>query len=134
MKRICLLFLTLILLSACGQEKATTQTLPSSTNGLELKLETVDKTLVTFTIYNSTNKEVTYGEPFHIEEKKDDVWYKVNNAPTSFIAIAGLLPPHSSVTETHDISIYRTNFSPGSYRLVKVINGTELAIPFEIID
>ena len=45
---------------------------------LSIKEGTLTKTGATLILTNNSDKNFSYGEPYEIEVKKDDVWHKIN--------------------------------------------------------
>ena len=91
--------------------------------GVYVSMKSIDKNAGGHTVFNliwhnTTNEEITYGEPYTIERKEGNDWVNtvVSDESSTFTAIGWLLPPNS--TENKSYSTQRFDVSQsGNYRL-----------------
>jgi len=67
---------------------------------------------------NGTDKELTFGESFHLEKNNDSKWEKVHiDKELVFTAIGLPVSPRSSKSHTYNISAYYGEIESGQYRI-----------------
>lgn len=81
---------------------------------------TLTNTGATFIIENNTNFTIGYGEPYHLEIKKDGKWY-ILNAINDLVFIEPLwhLEPDNSIELNISWENFYGSLDAGEYRLVK---------------
>lgn len=156
MKRVFFILL-LFVLGACESE-STVSTLPnpvpdqqlSSVNkGISLILSkdvyTDSQPIMNVLIQNDSLTEYSYGPFYHIEIKKEGLWYMMTHSDSVFFSnpsfrdLGGVLPIETEVQETFYVEILDVQLSPGEYRLVKTFASrnepyyeVSIAAPFTI--
>lgn len=117
--------------------------LNSSLYGLEIQEDTLTETGATFLIHNRSQKEIEYGDSYHLSQLKDDNWADVSYVIENwgFHDIAYNIPSGQTATVTIDWEWLYGSLPAGTYLLTKTINvpksdGTyafiELGVHFEL--
>jgi hypothetical protein len=136
----------MLLLSSCQQDavfiqhETKNQIIPFIMNGITLITKDIliskDKPMVEITIQNTTPHGMTYSAYYAIEQQENGMWYTIEriDIKSAFVAKGYILPAYSTVAQTYNLAFYKEYLVPGTYRLIKIIEDTQLAIEFEIID
>lgn len=83
-------------------------------------------------VKNNSDNEVTYGVAYSLEYMNDDAWYIVEpEEEMSFIMIAHILAPAEEAAEELNLTYYEP-LAPGTYRIIRQIDGEILTAEFEV--
>ncbi len=88
---------------------------------MEIKEGTLTKSSATIIMTNKTDKEFTYGEPYHLEVKYKDSWHIFELEPNNdmfFTMPAYILKPNESVEKEYNWEYGYGKLKKGTYRLV----------------
>lgn len=92
-----------------------------------------DINFITFFITNNTNSEISYGSVYELEVYKNTQWYQIPFINSiGWEGWAHVLLPHSTSSESFQLSFSDYTFTEGQYRLVKKIGDKLYAAPFQI--
>ncbi len=156
MKRILVIFI-LSILSACEQRSSMT-TLPdpvpdqsrtSSVENVSLYLPQTtfneSPAEIEAIVYNDSPREFTIGDFYHIEIKKEGVWYILSYSDKVFFEnrrfkdYGRTLYPNREIHQTFSVEALGITLTPGEYRLVKSFSPKEgtfykisVAVPFSV--
>lgn len=98
---------------------------------LSIKEGTLTKKGATLILTNNSDKNFSYGEPYEIEVKKDDVWHKIN-VELSFILPSYSLTANESVEIELDWEEGYGVLPSGTYRIIKDIDYEQTNGNFQI--
>ncbi|MBQ7983669.1 MAG: hypothetical protein IJ302_08865 [Clostridia bacterium] len=90
---------------------------------------------IQFIIRNNSGETAEFGTPWYIEKYKDGTWYTVPFLPdTSWTMPLIMLADGGTTSDTAVLSMLDHNFTDGTYRILKEINGRYYAAEFTIGD
>ncbi|MGI5900639.1 MAG: immunoglobulin-like domain-containing protein [Christensenellales bacterium] len=88
---------------------------------------------ISYTVTNSSNREVYYGVSYSVEMKLRGAWHQLPfKDSTAWIAIAYKLESGESQSYQADLSLLRFSLSQGEYRLVKQVGEKLYSAEFAI--
>lgn len=138
-----------LILAACQSidkrltEKADTQEIPNSNNGVSVSMEREEYpksiTEVTIVIKNSTDQDLQYDNQPFIEKNIDGTWYRVPyKEDISTPAVQYEIDATKTRSDSISLEILSEKLSPGEYRIVNQFSYKDhnelLAAPFKLID
>lgn len=145
MKKLSKLFLagvlTTLSLAACGRvafepspyEPGDLNQLPGVTMRTAEPGYPADVETIELTIENESDEELFYGVAFSVEYLDDGEWVIFPfEDEMAWIEIALMLEPGGSNTEELNMTLFKYDFEPGTYRVIKEIAGETLTAEFEI--
>lgn len=87
---------------------------------MKVKSDTLTNTGARFIIYNNSEYECTYGNPFTLEKKENGSWYKMKNInDLVFNMPAFSVPVGGSVEMNISWEVFYGALESGTYRIVK---------------
>lgn len=123
MKKVFAVFLVILLfLSGCGGNKSlgVSDTLITDTDILNMKITDFSNKDIAVQIENVGKCEAGYGEPYHLEFKKDGEWHILKpKEEWCFIEIFYILEAESNCTWGTNFENFYGELPSGEYRLVK---------------
>lgn len=129
LKNILLAALAMLLLNGCGQKLGEEYTGEVNTaEGIVLTVEedSVKPTEISYTIKNSSNQDLSYGQDYGLQKEKDGKWYEV--IPENPVAVTlELLWLPSGNTDTHTTG-WKDSYGElpaGHYRIVKHVSDNQ---------
>lgn len=121
MKRSIFLLSTLFVfaLSGCGEtERFSRESTYKESNDKSVTLSISEDSItskgLTLTIKNNTDKDITYGEDYVLEQKRNDKWYKSNDEQ-SFTALGNVLEANG----TDEQKVSYSALEDGEYRIIQ---------------
>ncbi len=138
MKRSIFLLSTLFVfaLSGCGEtERFSRESTYKESNDKSVTLSISEDSItskgLTLTIKNNTDKDITYGEDYVLEQKRNDKWYKSNDEQ-SFTALGNVLEANG----TDEQKVSYSALEDGEHRIIKIFNSDseefELCAEFDL--
>ena len=153
MKKLFSMLLLILLLTACGAQKAPApaeepappagpvqeETVPETDVELFLELEhpVYDPSLTWYTYYirNATEETVEFGEDYALQRREGDAWKDLTfRENAAFYAIGYALEPGGTMALTCGFGAFQEAPEDGTYRLVKNVGGHILYAEFELGD
>lgn len=153
MKKLFPMLLLILLLTACGAQKAPApaeepappagpvqeETVPEADVELFLELEhpVYDPSLTWYTYYirNATEETVEFGEDYALQRREGDAWKDLTfRENAAFYAIGYALEPGGTMALTCGFGAFQEAPEDGTYRLVKTVGGHTLYAEFELGD
>lgn len=153
MKKLAVILLILLMLTACGAQEETApvkenppsaepvqeETTPESDVELFLELEhpVYDPTLTRYTYFirNDDTKTVEFGADYGLQRWEEDTWKDLTfRENTAFTAIGYGLEPGDTMALTCGFDLFEEPPEAGFYRLVKSVGGQILYAEFELGD
>lgn len=106
-------------LSGCGEtERFSKESTYKESDNKSVTLSVSDDSVtskgLTLTIKNNTDKDITYGEDYVLEQKRSDKWYKSDDEQ-SFTALGCVL----KANDTNEDEISFSALEDGEYRIIK---------------
>ena len=131
MKKILLIILslsTLFIITGCTNNRIGEKTpydIKTDQVTIKVKEDSLTSSQATFIIKNKTDKEFTYGEPYHLEIKHNDSWHILELEPNNdlfFTMPAYSLKAGESVEKECEWEHGYGQLKKGTYRIVKDVS------------
>ena len=131
MKKILLIILslsTLFIITGCTNNRIGEKTpydIKTNQVTINVKEDSLTSSQATFIIKNKTDKEFTYGEPYHLEIKHNDSWHILELEPNNdlfFTMPAYSLKAGESVEKECEWEHGYGQLKKGTYRIVKDVS------------
>jgi len=132
------LIISLSILGACSEDTAEpspyeeVNTMENVRIQLEKDSYSAEGDTFILTTINESEDEISYGVAFTLEKEQESDWYLVEpDEEIAFIMIAHSLGPDEEAVEELNLEYYEP-LEPGSYRVVREIEGEVLTAEFEV--
>lgn len=133
-KHICLVTIIVCLLFVgCDKklEEDISNKVISKFDNVEMVVNSFENDLIQYTIYNHSDKPITYMPQYYIERQIDGT-YHMSNITIFFAGSEETIDSNSSVTLTANMSSYYKTVESGKYRLLKEVNNSLIQAEFEV--
>ncbi len=102
---------------------------PTKQNDIVLKVEGIKDNVLTYSITNNSDEEITFGHPYELQFKRFGKWYAYN-IQINFIDIGIVCKPKQICIEEIDVAEGYGKIKKGEYRMIKEINNKTLISGF----
>ncbi len=119
----------ILLLGGCGQGQKLGEAFAEEVNTLEgaaLRVDQASPTGISFTIQNQTDKDLSYGQDYHLQKQKDGTWYVLEPENPVAVTLEMLwLPAGGEEAMTVEWKDSYGELPKGNYRFVKNFSDEE---------